>query len=457
MASPRGEQCNISELKTFPNTLSFPINADRYMNGTYNSDIGTYNLRSPGSLNIKFDHAANASAPNFDDSGKGTLKTADIDSSLTYLNSRYTLISVQISKPLHNLWVIPLIEQRNNKEDIVLTYSNDYAVPNTPKIIIINIPIIRSDVTTYDPQYLKFLADPNQDTTAVSIEDLFPKTRQNDLYAYYTICAQGFEASDPPQDVLAIIFVNGKYVSNTIMNNIKIQFGSTSDSYASYEAPLGLKFPPNMGSFDNQAFDKNVKHGFNLTETMVLQSGTLPQNDISSYKCVPFDPERDVKDGKISYDPAKGVLHDFVQAEREILKAEATSTTTPIMEPAEYFDSVSGFMGVILTCIILGIIGFLIFSNVSTDGVQSEQTGWVTRITKNILAVPSLLIVGILAGFIGYMIGMSVSTPKQQLNQFIGAAAGSGGAFFVLGLLVIIWNWRSKIVVNPYATTYQAP
>jgi len=395
MAS-KGQTCNPSSLKIFPNKLLFGINSE------------LYSSKSPQPLNITFSWGTRSSPPGFDDTGTGILLPEPNVNSNTfrYLGHTYTLSKIQFTQPLHNSWVVPNDKQVVNKEDIVLTYTNSETINDIPRVIIINIPIIRSDVTTHDPAYLLALSNPNTPVSSLSIKNIFPN-RENDLYAYYHICAQGYNVGDLPQDVISIVFVNGLYVSNTLMNNIMLQFNQVSSAFGSYQPPITLNFSSSsLNGFDNKMFDTYVNHAFNLIEYVQLSTGVQIQPDINAYKCVPLNPDKDVSGGQLNIDPETGLLYSEIDAERRKLINEATSPRPKFLNQEKFVESVSGFMSFILVIIVFGILFFMVFSNTSTGSAPGEHSSFLVRLLQKISAVPLILIIGIIAGFIGYLVGM---------------------------------------------------
>ena len=396
MAS-QGQVCNSSALKTFPNKLLFGVNSE------------LYSSKSPQPLNITFSWGTRSSPPGFDDTGTGVLLPEPnvVGNTFRYLNYTYTLSKVQFTPPLHNSWVVPNSRQTVNKEDIVLTYTNSEKINDIPRVIIINIPIIRSDVTTYDPAYLVALSNPNTPTTSLSIKNIFPN-RKNDIYLYYHICAQGYNAGDVPQDIISIVYVNGLYVSNTLMNNIMRQFNQVSGTFAAYQPPITLNFSSSsINAFDNKMFDTYVKHGFNLIDHVEISTGVQIQPDMNAYKCVPLNPDKDVSGGQLNIDPETGILYSEIDAERKRLINEATSPRPNFISQEKFVESVSQYMSIIIVVIIFGILFFMIFSNTSTGGAPGEHSSFLVRMLQKLSAVPLILIIGVVAGFIGYLVGMT--------------------------------------------------
>jgi len=315
---------------------------------------------------------------------------------------------VQFTQPLHKSWVIPAEKQIVNMEDIVLTYTNVENIKDIPRVIIINIPIIRSDVTTDDPAYFKALANPNIANAGISIANIFPN-RENDLYAYYNICIQGQKTGDLPSNVLSIVIVRGHYISNTLMDTIFAQYNQLT-TYKDYQAPIGIAFNNSQPRFDNTSFNANVNHGYNLTEYLPPNpAGTLHMRDINAYQCVPFSPEKDISGGKIVINPDTGLPYTNIEEERKALIAEATNVNgKPIFNEPAFLMGASQYISYVTAGIVFIFLLYILFSTSTTSGIPGEHSSFLVRGMHSMRDIPIPLIAAIIAGLIGYVVGVAV-------------------------------------------------
>ena len=88
---------------------------------------------------------------------------------------------------------------------------------------------------------------------------------------------------------------------------------------------------------------------------------TARQDSTDAYKCVPLDPEVDIRDGKLTVDTSSGQLLTELNAQRDALKGEVTGGIPGWFTKG--FESAFGStaMGIIVIFIALGIIGGVIY------------------------------------------------------------------------------------------------
>ena len=406
MSTPNGQICPPTSWQAFPTPLSFTIDSQKY------SLLGL-----PTPLGMTFQWGIRSTPPSFESSANGVLGAEPSTTTMRYLSKTFTLTKVQLADPTHKTWVTPYTAQDNQLEDIILTFESAETLADIPQVIIIVIPIIRSGVATGDPAYLKALADPNTLTAQTSVENLFP-TRADDLYAYYTVCARGFQAGDPPQNIQIIVLTRGLYVSNTLMSTIRGIYNSTSNSFGAYEPPLKLVFnqAPTGNVFDETLFRSRVQYAFNLIkpqDTQPAPTAVIDEQAANAYKCVPFDPEKQLSaDGKIRFDPDTGIPLDSVEAEREAVIKEITDTTAAkIISPDVFAAHVSDAIAVILALAAIGVFFYLIFSSTGATDTPAGGAGFFTKLFMSLKTVPTILIIGILAGFTGFMVGLLMKRP----------------------------------------------
>lgn len=402
MSTPNGQICPPTTWQAFPTPLAFTIDSQKY------SLLGL-----PTPLGMTFQWGIRMTPPTFESSANGVLGSEPSTTTMRYLDKTFTLIKVQLTDPTHKTWVTPYTAQQNQLEDVLLTFECAETLTDIPQFIVIVIPIIRSGVATSDPAYLQALADPNTLTAQTSVENLFP-TRADDLYAYYTICARGFQANDPPQNIQIIVLTRGLYVSNTLMTTIRGVYNSTSESFGIYEPPLKLVFntrPATGNAFDETLFRSRVQYAFNLIkpqDTQPAPTAVIDEQAANAYKCVPFDPEKQLSaDGKIRFDPDTGVPLLTVEAERtavieEITKADAKRLISPDVFAAHVSDAIS----VILAFAAVGVVFYLIFSSTGATDVPEGGAGYFAKLFMSLKTVPTILIIGVLAGFTGFMVGL---------------------------------------------------
>ncbi len=402
MTTPRGAICtDPTKSKSFPTSLSFSIDSEKY------GLLGT-----PAPLGITFQWATRTTPPEFESSNLGTLLPEPGESTLRYRERNYKLTRIQIAKPTHTSWVIPATAQPQNLEDVVLTFLTTDTITDQPNVIIIVIPILRAEVSATDSAYLKALADPNLIGAGVSPASLFP-ARETDPYAYYSVCATGYAEGDPAQNILVVTLVRGLYTSNATMNAVLANYNSVAQDYGPYEPPTSLVFSMTLGTFNMVNFQAQVKYGYTIIAPVATQPPPKPKTEsvsADSYQCVPLDPATQIKDGSLIVDTNTGTPLSAIEDQRKALIQEATQPPPNKMTPDMYIEKVSGALSVILAIAVVIILINLFFSVTGTgSGVPGETAGEWKRFFMTAGEFPLPIVVGLLAGFLGFFIGIVIS------------------------------------------------
>lgn len=385
--------CNPNTLQSFPIGVSIPITYDLY-----------YSVRQP--LSFDFQWGTRTTSPNFTASNNGTLGETNT-SSVRYNGRTYNLESVQLTDPTHKRWITPSDAQINNWEDIILTFSYSNLGSNSSDYLVVIVPIIRVPQAD-DPNYLKAIGTTGA-ANQISLKSVIPEGRST-TFAYYATCTQGLGGTGL-QNILNIVAVDGLKVTDLTMARIKTVFknSTTLTTYGGYVSPLTINYsntPTTITTADK--FRQHVNTTTNILVPPTAGSNPNPppvDEPLEAYKCVPFDPESQVVNGKITIDPSSGKLLSTVQAQREALKGEVPSPEKWI-DPAIYSKYVSTALAVTFT-LIIGVIVLYFFVGAAIGPSAIGHGGGVFhRSYKSLTSVPTYLIIGVLCGFIGFMIGM---------------------------------------------------
>lgn len=396
MSTPVGGLCPPGKPAKYGPALAFSIDSEKY---------GLTGVPTP--LVMNFQWSTQTTSAQFRDSSTGLLQPEPIQSEVRYNGRRYTLESAQFTSPTHATWVIPATNQTRVQEEITLTFRTaDTIIDENPNTIILVIPIIRDDNATVDPPFLKALANPNDLPGNVSPRDVIPNW-QNNLYAYYTICAQGMATNDPPQYVQVIVFTRGLSVKPTLITQILTSMNSAQQTpkFGAYSPPLGLVLTSIVGdTIAESTFPIRVKHAYNLLEPQGIQpAATAIAKEVptDAFKCVPLNPETDISNGKILIDTVTGETLTDVEKERVATKSAATSA----VNFTAFANSLKGGLSIALAVAFVFLFFFIIFSGSGDIGVPGEELGAVRRLLIKLAELPIPLVVGFIAGFIGFAIG----------------------------------------------------
>jgi len=357
-------------------------------------------------LSFDFQWHVRTTHPNFISSNNGLLDDSE-SSSVRYNGRTYNLESVQLTDPTHKNWIIPSNSQIQNYEDIILTFSSGTLGSPIFQYLVIVIPILRVPVAS-DPPYLSAFGVAGA-TQNISLKDLIPSAT-NSTFAYYSTCIGSAGLNASRIDILNIISVDGLKVTDLTMARIKTIFtnSTTNTTYGGYIAPIGIQYP-NSPYIIGTALDftKYVGATNNILVPPGAGANPITPNIVDStdaYKCVPFDPEKQVLDGKIVIDPHNGKVLTQVFADRDALKKNSVNLGTITAEI--YTKYVSKALSYFFTAIIVIIIIFVCITGTVGTSAVGHGGGYFQRTYRSLTNVPTYLIIGILCGFIGFMIGM---------------------------------------------------
>ena len=302
--------CPTDGLQSFPVDVGFALTESSYTDAK----------NTP--LNIQFNWGTRTNTPIFSSAGSGVIDHVenDVSTSLTYKDQLYNLGSLQLTSPTHNRWIVSSdssTSKTSNKEDIVITYELDTFAKskNTdPKYIILVSPLIRTDDSVDDPNYLINLAYGSASNE--TLEQLFPYNYGNN-YVYYTTCVPGNTLRSHYRNILVLLNTSGISVSTNLMNQIKGKYNSFSKGDYPQYVPLGNFSVKSSiisrvtGLTTMEGFQSTVASVTNPPAPSTTSSGSNPSTNITSYnsmKCVPFDPEKNLtKNGAIVIDTSTGV------------------------------------------------------------------------------------------------------------------------------------------------------
>jgi hypothetical protein len=342
----------------------------------------------------------------FRDSASGILNPEPIPSQIRYLSRTYTLDAIQFTAPIHSSWVIPATAQAKVQEEIVMTFRTaDKIVDQTPNTLILTVPILRDDTAAVEPPFLLGIANPNDLKGNVSPKDLIP-TWQNNLYAYYSICAQGMASGDTPQYIEVLVFTRGLPVKSATMTAIMSMMNSAqvAAKFGPYEPPGFILNTATGEAISETNFPARVKHAYNLMEPLALQpaaSAIMKEVPTDAFKCVPLNPETDIANGKIIIDTVTGETLADVNAAREATKVAATSK----LNLTAFADILKNWLSYVLAGAFILLLFFILLSGSGEIGVPGEEAGAMTRLWILLSGSTGIIVFGIVAGFVGFAVG----------------------------------------------------
>jgi hypothetical protein len=393
--------CPTTSIQTFPNTLSLPS-----QNVEFYTKEATYEP-----TNIEFQWAEQRTAATFFDSLKGIISLPEgLSNTLRYNGTTFTLSKLQLTDPTHTSWVLPVAAQADNKEDLIFTFTpSSSAVPTTgPAQILIVVPILRSSTaTTTDPNFFKMMTQGASYNFAnpASLREFFPAATTttvtgNTIHLYYQVCAAGTNS-------LIVVQTYGYRISDALMESMLSVLNSVTRKFGPYDPIQGTPFPTTKGVIDEADTKTSVKYGYRLGERVETQPAPTAERvsvvPVDAYKCVPFDPDTQLEDGKIRVNLETGEPISKLEEEREAARADTAQPVSSALAKSETFVKITTVgIGSLLAIGLFFTFLYLVF------GAGDEGTGWWARFAMKLSNYMGALTWAVLAGFVGVVVGLSL-------------------------------------------------
>ena len=380
--------CSPGTLQSFPVNLSITVNPQVYTG-----------VLEP--LNFEFQWSSRSTAPQFVSSQNGTLDEPTT-TSIRYSGTTYNLVSVQITDPTHKSWISSSSARAQNFEDIILTFSSGLDLTDgVSEYITIIVPILR--VPSGPNVYLEALGTTS--TGTISLKSVVPSA-VNSMFAYYSTCATG-------TNFLNIVAVDGLPVTNTTMVRIKTVYNnmnaSSLQTYGPYINPITSVYAQSTAHIIASPPEFNMHVG--MTQNILAPSTATATPSVTAekveeatdaYKCVPFDPDTQILDGKIVIDSSSGTPLSQIQAER----ASLVPDSKPIITADIYKRYVSVALATFFSISIVIIIIYVSASALIGPRAVGHGAGYFQQTYSRMTNVPTYLTIAILCGFTGFMAGM---------------------------------------------------
>lgn len=326
-------------------------------------------------------------------------------STIRFQSENYSLESAQICSATHKNWLVSATEQSQNMEDFICIFKTDGTT--TYKYITFVIPIARSTDATDSPLYLSGLSSETV-TGPFSLKDMFPSDPKTQ-FAFYATCLKGSSQAELFTNMRVFVCTQALIVPATTMKAI-LNISNIS-KFPTFVSPFGTLLTPSQISSIGIGFSTYVKTTIDLLNAASARESyqsldVFERSDsTNAYKCVPLDPDKDIVDGQITVDTRKGTVLSNVLQERDALKGKAP----PSIGPGRVEKYLGSALGVILSVILFGgIIYMLLVYFLLSDKPTSGPV--VVPFWKSLLTgLPLYIILTVLAGFVGFVIGMSLT------------------------------------------------
>lgn len=345
----------------------------------------SYPIDPPSSLNsdmyesvrdtfsIEFHLGQRASAPIFAntlkalvDEGKGSTPPT-----IQYNGLSYKIIQAQVTRPYNSKWIVSAVKKAKNTADLTLVFQTTISTADK-KYIFISIPLLRETNYANDPLYLQALSgSPVQGPFSLS------QCMTND-YAVYSTCLE------PKQlNALVLVFYQGCSVSSTTLDALVRR----STALVAFNPPTDVTLTTTPHTLTTDVFNTSV-----IVSTLSqIQQGTssVKVTSTNAYTCVPLDPDRDVKNGKLNIDTSTGLTKPM-----NTILAERVSAKGP-MAPGELEMAIAIFLGILIS---LGGFFGIIYFYITYQGQVDLSTAWYKDVPANVF-------IAVLFCFAGFLIG----------------------------------------------------
>jgi len=344
--------------------------------------------------------------------GYGLLNEGGVDitssaTTLIYNRSIYILQYAQLNAPTH-----PSFQINPSTVEMTLTFTATENESTNDKVIIIVLPFYEDPDQQDDPMYLQKMLDINNQTST-GLYSCLPADSEN-FFAYYSSCIVDPQNTNKSLgNVIVFISLYGTRVHpDTILLLMSI-YNENVTSWPAFYAPAILQgiLPGSKLNSDNyttqigasmRAITNGSIVGGKISE-MGIRSDTL-----DAYKCVPFDPDNDVKNGTIQVDMNTGKPLTETLDSRAKEQETPTKTTTWSLSPGKIERLLGNSLGLFLAISFGFIIFYLLIKlfrgNLSPDALSGNVIpGWLH-------ASPLTVIIAFICAFIGFLVGSSLTS-----------------------------------------------
>jgi hypothetical protein len=228
-------------------------------------------------------------------------------------------------------------------------------------------------------------------------------------FAFYATCLKGSGTTSSFTNMRVFVCTQALIVPATTMKTILTI--SNIPNFPPFFSPFGTLLTPSQISSIGIDFSTHVKTTIDLLNAASARQSyqsldVFERTDsTNAYKCVPLDPDNDIVDGQIAVDTRKGTLLSNVLQERAAVKGQAP----PAIGPGRVEKYLGSAIGVILSVVLFGgiIYMFLVYFLLSDTPTSGPV---VVPFWKSLLTgLPLYIILTVLAGFVGFVIGMSLT------------------------------------------------
>ena len=388
--------CPTGSIQSFPLKLGFTPTESDYSQPTVQE-----------SISIDVNWAPRTAAPTFDtnepsgytDEGSSQLSN---QTTLRYNGRKYTLLSVQVCEATHTNWVVPTVDTSINNYDVIVTFQS--SIDTIDKYVMLVMPLLSTGAL--DPNYLTGLVGTADTNATFSVKDCFPEPNAN--FVMYSTCLIPTQANTTYKNMDVFVCYDGTQITTTLQEALKAALPTGAPYISTVDSGLTRRLSTlaNQGDFGKKIMTTacllNPKGCSQVTEGFTDASGS----NLSAFKCVPFDPDTQIKGGAIVLDTTTGLPLTQIDAARQAMRDERTGRIPPTsLKIIEYS------IAVILAITGIGIlcyIGFLLLGRSSVAGAAGIAGAAAAPIPRS--PFPIWIIIGLIVLVLTFMSGVLAVT-----------------------------------------------
>ncbi len=321
----------------------------------------------------------------------GIFNSSEQTTTLRMKGNSYTLKVVKLADPQHK----SLLSESDKPlciGEIVMVFESAAAL--TEKFVFLCIPILNKASTSLSP-YLESIRLDRLPGRPIGLNDLLPNSK---TYISYTTCLhQVVSKQTYPVQVAVLVFTGGLFYPQAQFNEI---VKKTDQPLALGPLFEGLTAKTNATLFliSTVADYKNyLRYSELSTSSTTIGGQRIDSTD--SYKCVPLNPDKMVKDKRLVIDTDKGVPLSQVLDEKKEASGEAQIT------PGMVERMIAIILGTVAGIFMLSVVAYL-FSRVTSQNADIAFP-WILDKTQHLLPI---VFVSLIVGVIGFLIGFFTST-----------------------------------------------
>lgn len=316
--------------------------------------------------------------PAFTNSAIGSLDISDDSSSIDYQGTNYSIISANITAPSHQSWILPDVNSDQNVLDLFVTFKSEDSTSDTRYIFVV-LPLL-SNASVKDPAYIAGLASASG-SGPFSLKDVLPLNGKRDFAFYSThfgITNTAFTTTG-----LTIVFYNGIDVTPATLEKLQ------------KERFPAITLPSELNGFTEASIESSSSFP-GLASVSTYTTPLERRTELTkAYKCVPLDPDVDISEGKLQFDPTSSEIIPLNEIIDQRDAVRASELAGAVKKTGSVEQVIAVFLGILLALTIVVLLFFIL----------SHSMGWAI-FSYGLPAVPTYLYVGVGACFLGYLIGI---------------------------------------------------